>query len=880
MDNFLPKGLLKAVVVFVANNAIAQGDVASKTSLQQTDSIHGSTASSSYVTVAANPQLKGTGFQKFMVGKNYRYEWMTPVRVPVLQISTAFGGLKPTREGGGKQTKSLRVEDQNGKEWALRSVEKFPEKAIPPELKKTVAQGIIEQGISASYPYAQLSTATLSKAAGVPYLKDSLIYIGDDPALGEYRLKYKNTLAWLEEKEPSGIELEVKDGKKEKLINSEELVYKLAGSSNNKVDQTAVLRARLLDNFIMDFDRHQGQWDWVGISSGEGKTYYPVPMDRDQAFYRLSGGLLSGIVTKGLPQIQGFRAKAKNINTFNKPEQGFDRFFLNSLSEEEWSRQIDEFLNTMTDEVIEAAMRQQPTETRYPNATKIINTLKEKRKYFKEDMLEYYRFISKRVSIVGTNNREQFSVSKEQDGKVHVTIHKIDSTGNLGGILYDRIFDPAVTHELRIYGLEGDDKFVVQGNKSDIKTRLIGGPGEDEFVNSGNGHGIVVYDVSFEQNRFSGDKGIDKKISDDPQNNNYTRLEYRYYKYGFGLAAEYTIGGLFVGPTYKIVTQRFRKEPYSSSHLFAVTRAIDVSSYHLRYWGDFIHVFGKTDLVFHSDAYLPTSRTLFFGMGNNSVFDKSKPRGHVYYFAPYNLVNVSLMARKRVNPWFQYSFGPVFQYFKLKRARNVSKYVAEFYANETNFNSPYTGKSFAGGELSFLVNTKNHPLVPTRGIQLNMYGRALAGVSKYANPVNEAGGQLDLFTDFIAKKHVVLATSIGGSHITGKFEIQQAQYLGFLQNLRGFRIDRFAGRSRVYNNSEIRFIKQDANLGLFRGSAGVFLFNDVARVWADNEDSDQWHDGYGWGVFIAPLNRMVLSATLMYSNEEKNLLYINFGFQF
>jgi len=879
MNNFLSKGLLTVLIVFAMYNATAQEDSTSKTSVQQADSIRGNAASASYVTVAANPQLKGTGFQKFMVGKNYRYEWITPVRVPVLNMSTAYGGLKITREGGGKQTKSLRVQNQNGKEWALRSVEKFPEKAVPAELRKTVAQTIIEQGISASYPYAQLSTATLSRAAGVAYLKDSLVYIGDDPTLGDYRFKYRNTMAWLEEREPSGIELEVKDGKKEKMISTEELVVKLANNNNDKVDQTAVLRARLLDNFIMDFDRHQGQWDWVGISEGEGKTYYPVPTDRDQAFYRLSGGLLSGIVTKGLPQVQGFRSKAKNINTFNKPEQGFDRFFLNDLSEEEWSRQIDEFLSKMTDEAIEEAMRQQPIESRYPKATKIINTLKEKRKYFKDDMMEYYRFISKRVSIVGTNDREQFNVSKDADGKIHVTVYKIEKGGSLGAVVYDRIFDPAVTHELRIYGLEGNDKFIVEGNKSDIKTRLIGGPGEDEFVNSGNGHGIVAYDVSFEQNHFSGDKGIDKKISDDPQNNNYTRLEYKYNKYGFGLSAEYTIGGLFLGPNYKIVTQRFRREPYSSNHLFAVMRAVDVSAYHLRYWGDFIHVFGKTDLVFHADAYLPTSRTLFFGLGNNTVFDKSK-EGHAYYFAPYNLVNASLMARKRVNPWFQYSIGPVFQYFKLKRSRTAGKYVSTFYANETDFNNPYTGKTFAGGELSFLINTKNHQLVPTRGIQLNTYGRSLAGVSKYANPVSEFGGQLDLFTDFIAKKHVVLATSFGANHISGKYEIQQAQYLGFLQNLRGFRIDRFAGRSRVYNNSELRFIKQDANLGLFRGSAGLFLFNDVGRVWADKENSNQWHDGYGWGVFIAPLNRLVLSATLMYSNEEKNLLYINFGFQF
>jgi hypothetical protein len=171
-------------------------------------------------------------------------------------------------------------------------------------------------------------------------------------------------------------------------------------------------------------------------------------------------------------------------------------------------------------------------------------------------------------------------------------------------------------------------------------------------------------------------------------------------------------------------------------------------------------------------------------------------------------------------------------------------------------------------------------LIPTRGIDLNIYGRSLVGLNSFSKPVSQAGAGLTLYTDFISKKHIVIATSFGASHISGNYELEQAQYLGFKQNLRGFRIGRFAGRSRVYNNSEIRFIKSDVNFGLFRGSFGLLVFNDVGRVWADKEQSTQWHDGYGWGIWVAPLNRLVIIASLMYSKEEKNLALINFGFQF
>jgi len=849
---------------------------------------NGDTTFHAFIKVAADPQLRGNGFKKFLVGKNYRREWIEPVEVPVLNLSTAYGGLTPKKLGGGKETITLRVEDSTGKQWTLRTVEKFPGNAIPPGLQKTATiKKIVKDGVSAAYPYGILSMGTLSNAAHVPFLKNTLVYIPDDPALGEFRSKFKNFLVFMEEKEPALVAGEsnpslITAGKKEEPLSTRELIYKLINDNNNRVDQSALLRARLLDNFVMDFDRHEAQWEWFGIDSAEGKIYRPVPNDRDQAFYSGQGILAKIVSGKNLvPETQGFREKAKDIRTFNKPARNFDRFFLTSLPEDEWSRQIDEFLNSMTDPVIESALHKQPAEIQKYSAEKIINTLKKRRQYFKDEMMRYYRFLAKTVSITGSNKQEKFTISKKENGTVSVLVNKTDSSGNSSSKLYERTFDPAITREIRIYGLEGDDKFVIQGGGSKIKIRLIGGPGNDEFINNGNGRKLLAYDVNFEQNIFSGDKSIRKKISNDPQNNNFTRIGFLYDRNSLGISLEYSPdGGLFIGPKFKIVKQGFRKEPYSMSHLFAVNKAINSSSYHIKYNVDFVKLFGKTDLLVRSDAKLPTSRTRFFGSGNNTVYDKTKPGEHKYYFARYDLVNVSVMAHDSINPWLQIKYGPVFQYFKLRRKENENRYVSTVYPDGGMSKEKYAGKSFAGGELGLEINTKNDKLIPTRGIDLYIYGRSLAGLNNFSNPVTETGGNLSLYTDFISKKHVVIATNFGASHITGNYELEQAQYLGFKQNLRGFRIDRFAGRSRLYNNSELRFIWNDFNFGLFRGSFCFLVFNDIGRVWADHERSTLWHDGYGWGIVIAPLNRLVIGASLMYSKEEKNLALINFGFQF
>jgi hypothetical protein len=103
---------------------------------------------------------------------------------------------------------------------------------------------------------------------------------------------------------------------------------------------------------------------WALIQQ-KGKFFYPLPHDRDQAFYR-GHGILSKLVSGKsiLPETQGFRAKTKDIRTFNRPSQNFDRVFLNELSEDDWSKQVDTFLTAMTDSVIEASLHQQPGKLR------------------------------------------------------------------------------------------------------------------------------------------------------------------------------------------------------------------------------------------------------------------------------------------------------------------------------------------------------------------------------------------------------------------------------------------------------------------------------------------------------------------------------------
>ncbi|MGZ3909524.1 MAG: BamA/TamA family outer membrane protein [Flavisolibacter sp.] len=823
------------------------------------------------ILVRANPKLKGNWLKNLFMGKNYRREWTSPIRVKVLDISKEEGGLTPQKQGGGKQTRSLKLEDKNGKEWSLRSIQKFPEAAIPPDLRSPFAIDLVEDGISASYPYASLSTGTMAHAENLPYLRRQLVFIPDDPRLGRFRSTFKNTLAVLEEKEPLDVN---------KTHNTEELVLRLAKDNDNHVDQREVLRARLLDNFYMDLDRHEGQWNWATRDTGKGKIYYAIPKDQDQAFYT-SQGIIPWMVRQPaiVPELQGFRARARNIRTFNRAARNFDRFFLNELDERDWTLHLDSFLTAMTDGVIEQALRQQPPEIVNFHGESIIQTLKEKKKYFRSDMMKYYRFLSRQVDIVGTNQKELFTIDRLEGGKTRVTLNKIDKQGQVSSKIYDRLFDPAVTHELRLYGLEDNDSFVLKGGNSPIRIRIVGGPGQDNFVNQGTGRHVTVYDVNFEENHFSGNTaGLHKRLSADPRNNSYNRIFYQYNVFEPGLSFAYNVDdGLFLGGRFKYTSHGFRKEPYAMQHQLSVGHALRTASWYFKYQGDITGALGNNDLLLKADVRAPINVTNFFGLGNQSALPDNNA---LYFRSRYNITTLSALMRRQFQSWMRILAGPVYQHFKLPQEQNIGKFVNNTAINGLDPATIYLPKSYMGAEALLDINSKNNQVIPTRGFLLDAGLRQLFGLNSQSHTVTQFHWDMSIFASFVPQSVYVFATRFGYYRNFGQFEFEQANYLSGTENLRGFRRNRFAGRSMAFNNTELRFKLRDFNTYLFPGSFGILFFNDIGRVWSDGDHSNQWHDGFGGGLWVSPIQRFVITASVAHSNEEKLLPYVSFGFQF
>ncbi|RYY98914.1 MAG: hypothetical protein EOO11_06610 [Chitinophagaceae bacterium] len=827
------------------------------------------------VSVAANPRLGEGRLRRFFTGRNYRKEWTTRVAAPVLDLSTEQGGLKPVRLGGGKQTRSLRLEDKEGREWALRSIEKFPDAALPPDLRHTFARDIVAQGISASYPYASLSYLPLARAAGLPQIRRKLVFVPSDPRLGRFRAGFSDVLAILEEREPVDVK---------KTYNTDDVVYRLFEDNDDHIDQRVVLRARLLDNYIMDFDRHEDQWRWATRDTGKGKIYYPIARDHDQAFFK-NEGIVPWFAKKPwfLPEVQGFRAKADNIRTFNRVARNFDRFFLTDLTAAEWEREIDTFLTAMTDPVIEGALAVQPQEVQGARKNEIVETLKKRRKYFRDDMMKYYRFLSHKVNVVGSNQREEFRVMKNADKTVRVTVHKINKQNGLGTLMYDRTFEPKVTDEVRLYGLNDDDRFIIEGEKSPVKVRVIGGSGKDSFVNTAAGGALRVYDATFEQNSLTGISGNQNQLSKDPQVNRYDRAGFKYDYNKPGVSLAYNVDdGLYLGASLEMIRHGFRKEPFRTRHYFVGQHALKSSSFRFRYEGDFTQVVGHEDLIVRADIRAPVNITNFFGFGNNTGYNRQLARDR-YYRIRYDIADISVMLRRQLQSWMRINYGLTFQYFRVKEESNKLHFIDQPNIPGVDYTDLYKEKYFAGPHFKLDINSQNNKIIPTRGFVMDLNVRPLIGLNKISHNVVRADVDMRVFSSLFPLPRFVLGTRFGWGKVfsSKELEIPQAYYLSGINNLRGYRRDRFAGQSVLYLQNELRFRVADFSTYLFPGSIGLLGFFDVGQVKYGGERPKGWYAGYGGGLWLAPVKRFVLTGMVAFSQEEKKgMPLLTFGFPF
>ncbi|MCC2547297.1 metallophosphoesterase [Hymenobacter sp. BT175] len=862
----------------------------------------------STVTVAINPRYEQRGkFHRFLFGDHYRAEWATPVQLPVLDMATEKGGLTPYKIGGGKQTASLKVRNEEGRNYTLRGLNKDPAAVLPEALREGAAKDILQDQISAQHPFSAFPIAPLATAAGILHTNPRPIYIPKDPLLGQYFERFSDTPAMIEEDAKDDQSNVASLGNAKNLVGTDRVMERLREDNDNRVKEKAFARTRLFDMWIGDWDRHEDQWRWAEQKDKEGdRTFTAVPEDRDVAFFK-GDGLLPYLASRkwAIRNFQNFGKDYADWKGLNLTALANDRVFLASVTKEQWVSQAEDLKKNLTDEVIEKSFREQlPKQIFDLHGPEIIAKLKSRRDLLPELAADYYEVVSRITEVKGSEKQEKFVVERLPDDKTRVTVQKINKEGKYTKMLYDRTFDNKVTKEVRLYGFSGNDVYEVRGNvKSGTRVRIIGGTDRDSITDNsrvaGFRHYTQVYDADTgnvirtgSEARLRLQPGIDVSRYDVHTRTN--RSDYQLNYFGPAVYFGYNIDdGLFLGGGVTYRTYGFRKAPFATQQTLVANYAPAREAYNVRYTGAFTDVIGKYDVRVDAQFYGPQLLYNFFGIGNNTqnytLQDGERVRARTVnnsYRVRFSRLYVSPVLEKDVFSFLKVGIGPQYDQFRVERNQLGQILLDSLGPSGENQrfgirSSDFQLNRYAGARAYFNIDAASSPKNPRIGIrwynsaeynrQLNgeglVYGRLASEVRFYLSP------------NFPFQ--LTWAGRIGASRNLGDYRFYQANTLGGTTNLRGYRRTRFAGRSSVYANAEARIQLFDFNAYLFPGKFGVMGLADAGRVYSINDSRtgiSAFHTGFGGGVWVDILKQAVVNAT--YSVGEEKLFFVGFDFLF
>jgi hypothetical protein len=791
------------------------------------------------------------------------------VKFKKVMLDTLAGGLTPYEAGGGRQSKTLRLKDKQGREYVLRSIDKSFGKALPEIYQGTFIETLINDQVTIGHPYAALVIPTLAEAAGVYHTNPVIIFVPSQPALDSFNKDFGNQLYLFEQRPDENWETAPNFGNSKNIVGTEKLLNELLKDNGNRVDQGAFVRARLLDFLIGDWGRHEDQWRWASFKNGDETIYKPIPRDRDQAFTKFDGKWLKATLSAAdLEHLQSFDKTIPDINTFNFPARNLDRRMANQTTLKQWTDIAGDMQQSLTDAVIEKAVKQLPPEVFNVSGNEMITNLKSRRNLLDKYATTYYKFLAKAVDVVGSDKKELFQVNRANNNETIVRVYQLKVMGDSADkLIYERKFLTPETEEIRLYGMDDDDVFRLEGKTDDgILVRIVGGNGndvlEDKSYVTGSKKLTQVYDTDKKGFQTSAETRL--RISDDSVLNSYEYKSFEYDKQGFGVSPGFFSLTLGWGKT----RHDWKKDPAGKEHSLKLKYSINRAAFYIDYRTTFYQLLGRWNAFVGAGAGVPKVNN-FFGVGNETSFatyDRSffRLRSHEYY---------GKLGINRIIGNSRVELAGFYQSVKIKLDSNrvISKHV-----QTGNGFADLSRKNFIGADLSYKYQNMDHPVVPAKGFRFISSATYTYNLNTPGNSFTRLSSDASVYIPLI--KFISLGIRAGGAANIGDAEFYQLNILGSHENLRGFRKYRFYGKQAFYNNNELRFMFNARNK-IFNGKYGFVTFIDNGRVWYPGENSNKWHSAYGAGTFVSLFNKVVLSGAYGISKEDKVIsMYIGFYF--
>ncbi len=415
--------------------------------------------SSDTITVSLAPEFQKEWPYGMLFGNHHQLLWTTPVTVELLDLSSRAGGLTPCREYVTPDNRLLLMATRLGDTVVFTPLrERFADDEADPRDRRLIP----------AHPSSALVVDDIAGAIGLLRANLTLAWLPDDSLLGPFRKTYGGSAGFLATL-PSGA-------RRVPLHNSEELFRALDSDSRNCVDAHAFLLCRFIDLLTGDWHRSIWKWWWVGAPRDGWTFYRPVSTIHHHALVMLSS-FPSGMHGALTPGFVNFTGDIGDVSRAMITGAALDVRILAGMDRMTWERIAEEFQETVSDSVINAAVMKFPPAHREIEADTVARLLRSRREAFTEVSSRYYARLAEYAEVRLSNAPERVTIERLDGGRVEVTAWHC---GEEISQVYHRTFLPAETKEIRVHCLGGNDTVIVHGNAGGtIVVRVDGGAGDD-----------------------------------------------------------------------------------------------------------------------------------------------------------------------------------------------------------------------------------------------------------------------------------------------------------------------------------------------------------------------------------------------------------------
>ncbi len=838
------------------------------------------------VPIFKQDSIRETLFFKTIWGNKYKNAYSKPVKAKIGRLDSLHGGLKVTRRGKQEGYNVLLLEDINGKEYRMRAMGKTAlnifRKKITDESESSDISSSKKKDKSlrgqnrdfyiASHPYAVMAIPKLADAISLFHMEQKLYYVPKQTELGNYNEDFGDQL-YLISRDTFKDDDQYKYPKD--VETTDDILIKLRKTGDVSLKEEDYIKSRLFDMLLGNWHRGNNHFKWVEYYDENNKLRLaPIPKHRDNAFSSFEGNILdiTSSLFSGSLQNHIYDSEFADWEWFNEEAIILDRALLQQSGRNQWRFLAEKIQDELTDEVIASAFDNIPKEVQDESLENIKETLKKRKNNLIKIAERYYDYLSEQQTITGTDADDIFEISRLPEGKTQIKVFS-SINGKKADTLIDRTFYHTDTKEIWIYGLGGADSFTVEGDEKDlIFLRIIGGHGKDTFALK-NGRRVKVYDIASTENVVKEKNGGVLRFTDV-----YTLNTYDYRRQsdrshdvltgvgfnpddGFRAAFQYT---------YRI--DNFQRNPFSQQHQLEVSYFTMSNSFDISYRSEFANIKDILNLEVGARFTSPNYTVNFFGYGNESMNDKSE---HGYFYNKVEMQHTSAyigLLRKS-------NFGSLFKLHALFDSYKIGSSDYLFVDNE-NIEELQKTDYFASVIGTYQYRSFDDPLNPTIGMLFDLNLGITDNLRENDRFFGFLNSRIGFYNSLVKNRKLVLKTDITYQQNLGKkYEFYQSTQVGGSNGLRGFRDERFSGKSTLAGSADVRYSFPTFKVRLVPIQIGIYGGADLGRVWTPNESSSRWHNSQGGGLWINGSGGLNANLSAFNSKEGTRVVF-GLGFDF